>query len=114
MGIALLFAAPVFSEKSEHCIKWLFIANGIIGIAFLIGEAAGVYIVNILSSFVWGILFLIATILLAMRFGDLKKHKMPFILAIIKIFSLKLFMNPLYPKFEELDGLNGAKRLEPA
>jgi hypothetical protein len=68
MGIALLCAAPVFAGKTEHAIKWLFIANGIVGIGFLIGNAFGVFIVNILSSFIWGILFPIATILLAKKF----------------------------------------------
>jgi hypothetical protein len=75
MGIALLRAAPVFSGKSEHSIKWLFIANGIVGIAFLIGNAAGVSMVNILSSFVWGVLFLIAAILVAKEFRNSQDHK---------------------------------------
>jgi hypothetical protein len=60
MGIALLCTAPVFSGKSERSIKWLFIANGIVGIAFLIGNAMGVFMINVLSSFIWGVLFLIA------------------------------------------------------
>ena len=70
MGIALLCAAPVFSGKSERSIKWLFIANGIVGIAFLIGNAMGIFMVNILSSFVWGVLFLIAAVLLAKKFRN--------------------------------------------
>lgn len=71
MGIALLCTAPVFSEKSERDIKWLFIANGIVGIGFLIGNGMGVFIVNILASFVWGVLFLIAVILVAKIFRNL-------------------------------------------
>jgi hypothetical protein len=70
MGIALLCAAPVFSGKSERSIKWLFIANGIVGIAFLIGNAMGVFTINILSSFVWGVLFLIAAALVAKEFRN--------------------------------------------
>jgi hypothetical protein len=70
MGIALLCAAPVFSGKSERSIKWLFIANGIVGIAFLVGNAMGVFTVNILSSFVWGVLFLIAAALVAKEFRN--------------------------------------------
>ncbi len=70
MGIALLFTAPVFSGKSERSIKWLFIANGVVGIAFLIGNALSIFFVNILSSFVWGVLFLIATILVAKKFRN--------------------------------------------
>ena len=68
MGIALLSVAPIFKEKSENTVKWLFIANGLVGIAFLIGNALGVFIVNILSSFIWGVLFPIACILLAKEF----------------------------------------------
>jgi hypothetical protein len=70
MGIALLCAAPVFAGKSERAIKWLFIANGIVGIGFLIGNAMSIFIVNILASFVWGVLFLIATILVARKFRN--------------------------------------------
>jgi hypothetical protein len=70
MGISLLCAAPVFAGKSEHAIKWLFIANGIVGIGFLIGNAMGIFMVNILASFIWGILFPIAAILLAKKFRN--------------------------------------------
>jgi hypothetical protein len=68
MGIALLFAAPIFSEKSERAIKWLFVANGIVGIAFLVGNAFGIFVVNIMASFIWGVLFPIAAILMAKKF----------------------------------------------
>jgi hypothetical protein len=70
MGIALLCAAPVFAGKTEHAIKWLFIANGIVGIGFLIGNALGIFMVNILASFIWGVLFPIAAILLAKKFRN--------------------------------------------
>jgi hypothetical protein len=68
MGLALLFTAPVFGEKSERVIKWLFVANGIIGIVFLVGNALNIFVVNILASFMWGLLFPIAGILVAKRF----------------------------------------------
>lgn len=70
MGIALLCTAPVFSGKSERSIKYLFMANGVVGIVFLIGNAVGIFMINILSSFVWGVLFLIAAILLAQKFRN--------------------------------------------
>jgi hypothetical protein len=70
MGIALLCAAPVFAGKSERAIKWLFIANGIVGIGFLIGNALSIFIVNILASFIWGVLFPIATILVGKKFRN--------------------------------------------
>jgi hypothetical protein len=68
MGISLLFAAPAFAEKSERAIKLLFIANGIIGIGFLFGNALGVFMINILASFAWGVLFPAAAFLLAKKF----------------------------------------------
>jgi hypothetical protein len=68
MGIALLFAAPIFKEESENKIKFLFIANGVIGIIFLVGNALGIFAANIIASFVWGALFPIATILIAKNF----------------------------------------------
>jgi hypothetical protein len=68
MGIALLFAAPVFKEKTQRNIKLLFVANGAIGIGFLIGNALGLFMVNILASFIWGVLFPIAALLVAKTF----------------------------------------------
>ena len=70
MGIALLCTAPVFAGESEHAIEWLFITNGIVGIGFLIGNALGIFIVNILASFIWGVLFPIAALLLAKKFRN--------------------------------------------
>ena len=72
MGIALLCVAPVFAEKSERAIKWLFIANGIIGVGFLIGNALGIFMVNIFASFIWGVLFPIAALLLAKKFRKIQ------------------------------------------
>jgi hypothetical protein len=68
MGIALLFAAPVFNEKTDRATKGLFIANGLIGIIFLTGNAAGIITINILASFIWGTIFPITTILVARKF----------------------------------------------
>jgi hypothetical protein len=70
MGIALLCAAPVFSGKSERVVKWLFVANGIVGIGFLIGNALSIFLVNILASFIWGVLFPISAIWLAKKFRN--------------------------------------------
>jgi hypothetical protein len=68
MGFALLSAAPIFTEKTDRSIKWLFIANGSIGVAFLAGNALGVFWANILASFAWGVLFPIAALLVAKKF----------------------------------------------
>lgn len=70
MGFALLCAAPIFAGKADRAIKWLFIANGFIGISFLVGNALGVFWVNILASFIWGVLFPIATLLVANKFRN--------------------------------------------
>ena len=72
MGIALLFTAPIFKERSERNIKLLFIANGVIGIGFIIGNAAGIFMVNILACFIWGVLFPIAALLVAKTFKKLQ------------------------------------------
>jgi hypothetical protein len=70
MGIALLFAAPTFKEKSENNTRLLFLANGVTGIGFLVGNALGIFIANILASFIWGVLFPIAVILVAKAFKN--------------------------------------------
>ena len=70
MGIALLCTAQVFIEKSDHALKWLFTANGIIGIGFLVGNALGIFTVNILASFTWGIPFPIVAIPIAKKFHN--------------------------------------------
>jgi hypothetical protein len=70
MGFSLLSATQVFSGKSERAIKWLFATNGIIGVVFLVGNALGIFMVDILVSFVWGVLFPITTLLLARKFRN--------------------------------------------
>lgn len=75
MGFSLLAVSPTFNGRSERTIRWLFIANGLIGIAFLVGNAMGIFIVNILSSFIWGVLFPIACLMLANYFRRLDKSK---------------------------------------
>jgi len=68
MGIALLCVAPIFSKKSDQSIKWLLVVNGIIGVTFLVCNAFGFFVVNIVASVVWGVLFPIASLLLARRY----------------------------------------------
>jgi hypothetical protein len=78
MGLALLSAAPIFKEKSERNIKLLFIANGLVGVGFLIGNALDIFAANILASFIWGVLFPIAALLVAKMFRK-PKHIEQFI-----------------------------------
>jgi hypothetical protein len=75
LGLALLCVAPVFVGESEHALKWLFIANGIVGIGFLIGNGLDIFIVNVLASFVWGFLFPISAVMLARVFRNLDAHQ---------------------------------------
>ena len=70
MGLSLLSFIPVFNEANERVIKWLFATNGIIGVAFLVGNALSVFVVDILVSFIWGVLFPITTLLLAKKFSN--------------------------------------------
>ena len=67
-----MFLAPAFEAKPDRLIRWLFIINGIIGIALLIGNGVGVFAVNVLSSFLWGVLFLITAVLLAKKFSRME------------------------------------------
>ncbi len=68
LGLALLCVAPIFAEKADRALKWLFVANGVIGIAFMVGNALGLFVVNIFASFSWGVLFPISALLVAKKF----------------------------------------------
>ncbi len=69
MGFAVLSIALIFYEKADRPIKWLLVANGVVGVAFLVGNALGLFVVNILASFIWGVLFPIVALLLAKKFS---------------------------------------------
>jgi hypothetical protein len=73
MGFALLSVAYVFNRKSERNIRLLLAVNGLTGIVFLVGNALGIFLVNILASFIWGVLFPIACILMAKTFKQATK-----------------------------------------
>ena len=68
MGFALLSAASLFKGQYQRIIQVLFIANGFLGTAFLVGNVLGIFIVDIFVSFAWGILFPIAMLLVAKNF----------------------------------------------
>jgi hypothetical protein len=70
MGLSTLFAAPVFgSGRIESMIKWLFVANGILGILTPIGYALDLPIEILLGGLiVWDIVMPISTALLAYSF----------------------------------------------
>jgi hypothetical protein len=70
MGFSMLAAAPIFNGKSQRTLRWLFIANGVLGIGFIVGNTAGFFMGNILISFIWGVLFPITALLLAKTFRN--------------------------------------------
>jgi hypothetical protein len=50
MGLATLFAAPIFgSARTENLVKWLFIANGVLGVLTPIG-----YLLNLPPQVLYG------------------------------------------------------------
>jgi hypothetical protein len=59
---------PIFQSKGDGKIRLLLIANGVAGLGFLIGNAAGIFAADILASFIWGVLFPIAALLIAGNF----------------------------------------------
>jgi hypothetical protein len=69
MGLATLFAAPVFgSSKAERLVKWLFVVNGILGILTPLGYVLLPIEVLFGGLIVWDIIIPIATASLAYLF----------------------------------------------
>ena len=77
MGLATLFAAPVFgSGRIEKIIKWLFIVNGILGIGALLGYGMNVPLEIMLGGLiVWDIVMPVSTALLAYLFWNARTVK---------------------------------------
>jgi hypothetical protein len=77
MGLATLFAAPIFgSRRTEKAIKGLFVANGVLGILTPIGYGLNLPIEILLSGLiVWDIIMPISTALLAYLFWNARKNK---------------------------------------
>jgi hypothetical protein len=77
MGLATLFAAPVFSSgRIEKIIRWLFIANGILGTGALIGYGLNVPLEIMLGGLiVWDIVMPASTALLAYLFWNAGKDQ---------------------------------------
>jgi len=72
MGLATLFAAPVFSSgRIENIIKWLFVVNGVLGILTPIGYVFNFPMQILLGGLiVWDIVMPISTALLAYLFWN--------------------------------------------
>ena len=78
MGLATLFAAPVFgSSKTEKIVKWLFVANGVLGILTPIGYGLNLPLQILLGGLIiWDVIMPISTVALAYLFKQLKQAKM--------------------------------------
>ena len=74
MGLSTLFAAPVFkSGKTESLVKWLFAANGILGILTPVAYAMNVPLRILLGGLiVWDIVMPLATASIAYLFWRLR------------------------------------------
>jgi hypothetical protein len=68
MGFALLSTTPIFNVKSERIIRLLFVANGVLGMVFILSNMLSFFVGNILVSFIWGVIFPIAALLVAKTF----------------------------------------------
>jgi len=69
MGLAALFVGSAFEGgRLERGIKWLFIINGVAGIAGVTSGGASIVTATWISLAVWTITFLVATILVAILF----------------------------------------------
>jgi hypothetical protein len=77
MGLSTLFTAAVFgSGKVESLVKWLFVANGILGILTPIAYASSLPLEVLLGGLViWDILMPISTALLAYFFRRTERTK---------------------------------------
>jgi len=75
MGLATLFPAIIFSKgKMEFVIRWLFIANGVLGIGGIIGFAIIDNPMTLLPGLiVWDVVFPLMTLMLALFFKDKMK-----------------------------------------
>jgi MFS family permease len=75
MGLATFFAAWVFnSGKLENAVRWLFIANGVMGIGGMIGYALGLSMDIMYGGLVlWDIIMPVTSILLAILFKRAQK-----------------------------------------
>ena len=77
MGLATLFTAPVFgSGKIETLIKWLFVANGVLGILTPIGYGLNLPLQILLGGLIlWDIIMPLSTGAIAYLFRQKKQAK---------------------------------------
>lgn len=69
MGLVAVFVSQVFGgDKLERWLRWLFIVNGVAGIAGVILGGLGIIMATIVSLAVWCLTFPVATVMLAVLF----------------------------------------------
>ena len=69
MGLATLFAGPAFDGGGlEHWIRWVFIVNGVAGIAGVVLGGMGIMAATMVSLVAWGVTFPFGTVLVAVLF----------------------------------------------
>ncbi len=77
MGLATLFAAPVFgSTRTENLVKLLFVANGVLGVLTPIGYVTLPIEILFGGLIIWDIIMPVSTAALAYRFRQLEQDKM--------------------------------------
>jgi len=69
MGLAVIFVSQIFSgDKLERWLRWLFIVNGVAGIAGVILGGLGIMTATMVSLALWCLTFPVATTMLAILF----------------------------------------------
>jgi len=69
MGLAVIFVSQIFSgDKLKNWLRWLFIVNGVAGIAGVILGGVGIMTATMVSLAVWCLTFPVTTAMLAVLF----------------------------------------------
>ena len=69
MGLSAIFVSQIFSgDKLERWLRWLFIVNGMAGIAGVILGGLGIMMATMVSLALWRLTFPVATAMLAILF----------------------------------------------
>ena len=76
MGLAAVFISQVFDgDKLKSWLRWLFIVNGVAGIAGVILGGLGIMMATMVSLAVWCVTFPVATAMIAVLFRRAGQHK---------------------------------------
>jgi len=76
MGLAAIFVSQIFSgDKLERWLRWLFIVNGVAGIAGVILGGLGIIMATMVSLAVWCVTFPVATAMVAVLFKRARRGR---------------------------------------